>query len=463
MEEYKDMTKQNVHKKLAAGALTLALASTIAACSSDDGAPGGGSGEDAAEGQVYYLSFSPENADNWVELGNAYTEETGIPVTVQTAASGTYESTLMSEMAKSEPPTLFQVNGPVGLATWGEYGVDLADTPVHQHLQDKTMALEGPDGSVLAMPFMIETYGLIYNKTLLADYFTKPYAAVSSVEEINGFDTLKAVVESIQENKDDLGVDGAFTSAGFDASSDWRFKTHLANMPLYFELSQTQIEGQPETIEGTYLPNYKNIFDLYINNSTVEPTTLAGKTMEDATAEFALGEAVFLQNGTWAYGDLSAAGMADDELGMLPIYIGAPDEENQGLTTGTEGFWMVNNRASEADQKATLDFLEWVITSDTGREMITGPMGYVTPFDSFEGYESTNPLILADVESRDAGKFSVAWYFTMMPSDEWKNGVAQALLTYAQGTGDWSSVETAFVDGWAEEVTLVDGQSGDEG
>ncbi len=459
MEEKRDTSMRNIRKILAAGVTTLALAGTLTACSSDDG-----KGSDAAgEGQVYLLNFKPEQADAWVALGEAYTEETGIPVTIQTAASGTYESTLKSEMAKSAPPTIFQVNGPVRLATWGEYGADLKDTPLYEHLQDKDMALAGAeDESVVAIPYVIETYGLIYNKALLEDYTTKPYAVIKSVDEIDNFDTLKDVAESIQKNKDDLGVLGAFTSAGFDASSDWRFKTHLANIPLYYELSQTEIDGQPETIEGTYLPNYKNIFDLYINNSTTAPNTLAGKTMEDATAEFALGEAVFLQNGTWAYGDLSAAGVADEDLGMLPIYIGVDGEEDQGLTTGSENFWMVNNKASEADQKASIDFLTWCITSDTGRESLTNDMGFVTPFDSFEGYESSNPLIIADAESRAAGKTPVAWYFTMMPSEEWKNGVGSALLAYAQGTGEWSAVETAFVDGWASEVALID-DNADEG
>lgn len=467
------MSQRRFRKSLLSGAMAFALAGSLVACSSsDDDANGGtggdtatgdaGSGEATGDGQVYLLNFKPEQADAWVALADAYTAETGVPVTVQTAASGTYESTLRSEMAKSESPTVFQVNGPVGLAIWGDYGADLSDTPLYEHLADKDMALTGADDSILAIPYVIETYGLIYNKAILNDYIAQPFSVISSVDEINSFDTLKAVVESIQENKDELGVDGAFTSAGFDASSDWRFKTHLANLPLYFELSNVELDGQPESIEGTYMSNYKDIFDLYINNSTVEPTTLAGKTMEDATAEFALGEAVFLQNGTWAYGDLSAAGMADEDLGMLPIFIGADGEENQGLTTGSENYWMVNKQASEADQQASIDFLSWAITSDTGRDSLTNEMGFVTPFDSFDGYESTNPLILADIEARAAGKFSVAWYFTMMPSEEWKNGVGSALLSYAQGTGDWDAVETAYVDGWAEEVALIASQSDDD-
>ena len=228
-------------------------------------------------------------------------------------------------------------------------------------------------------------------------------------------------------------------------------KTHLANLPIYYEYKADGINST-DAIKGTYLDNYKQIFDLYITDSTCEPTVLSSKTGEDAASEFALGEAVFYQNGTWAYNDIKDNEVADEDLGMLPIYIGVEGEENQGLCTGSENYWCVNNKASEADIQATLDFMNWVISSDEGRTSLSQDMGFVTPFDTFtEEYQAQNPLVTAANEYIDAGKESVAWCFTTMPSENWKNGVGSALLEYAQGTGDWDAVKTAFVDGWATE------------
>ena len=140
---------------------------------------------------------------------------------------------------------------------------------------------------------------------------------------------------------------------------------------------------------------------------------------------------------------------------MLPIYIGAEGEENQGLCTGSENYWCINNKASEEDIQATLDFLNWVITSDTGKQAMTD-MGFVTPFSSIgDEYLPENPLLLAANEYIAAGKTPVAWCFSTMPSEEWKNGVGSALLEYAQGTGNWDAVVTAFVDGWAAEVAAT--------
>ncbi len=432
-------------KKLTKVAVSAAImASAFAVSASADG------------GKVYYLNFAPEVADQWEALAEQYSEETGTEVQVVTAASGTYESTLKSEMDKSDAPTLFQVNGPVGLATWKDYCYDLKDTEVYKDLASDDFALINEDGSVSGIAYKIETYGLIYNKTLLNEYFETDGAVVTSVEEINNFDTLKAVVEDITAKKEELGIEGAFTSAGMDSSSDWRFKTHLANLPIYYEYKADGITST-DAIKGTYLDNYKNIWDLYINNATCEPSMISSKSAEDARAEFALGEAVFYQNGTWeTSGILEEGDLTEDDLGMLPIYIGVEGEENQGLCTGSENYWCVNAKASEEDIQATVDFLTWCISSDEGRTAISKDMGFATPFTTFDdNYAADNVLVNEAAKYVEDGKTSVTWCFTTMPSENWKDGVGSALLEYAQGTGEWDGVVTAFVDGWATEYAAA--------
>ena len=443
MEEKGSMMNRTI--KAAVGMIAIAAMSvgTLAACGSDSSSSDG-------KGKVYYLNFKPEANDAWQALAKKYTKKTGVEVKVQTAASGTYEQTLKSEIAKSEAPTLFQVNGPVGYQNWKSYTADMSDTEPYKELIDQSVALEDGD-KVVGVPYAMETYGIIYNKDILNKYIATDGAKIKSVDDIDNFDTLKAVADDMQAKKDELGIKGAFTSAGFDSSSDWRFKTHLANLPLYYEFKQDKITEQPETIKGTYLPQYKQIFDLYLKDSTTEPTQLSSKTGNDATSEFSLGEAAFYQNGTWAWSDLNKNGMKADSLGMLPIYIGVKGEEKQGLATGSENYWCINDKASDADKKATKDFLKWVITDKDGIESISSDMGLTTPFKTFSDVKSDNPLTQAAVEDQNSGKTAVSWNFTMMPSEEWKNKLGSALLEYAQGTGDWNAVKTAFVDGWKTE------------
>jgi len=399
-------------------------------------------------GKVYYLNFKPEQDKDWQALAKTYTEKTGVPVTVLTAASGEYEATLTSEITKTNAPTLFQVNGPVGLANWSDYCYDLSNTDVYSELTSDEFALK-ENGKVLGIAYVIETYGIIYNKTILDKYFASDYSSVKSTADINGFEKLKTVAEEIQAHKSELGVDGAFTSAGMDVSSDWRFKTHLANVPIYYEYKDNNITSTP-AIKGTYLDNYRAIWDLYINNSTVAPNQIATKTSDDAVAEFSRGKAVFYQNGTWATNDITGEGkLGTDEIGMLPIYIGAEGEENQALCTGSENYWCVNREASDEDIKATLDFMYWVVTSEEGTSALAEDMGFVAPFKKAK--ESSNPLVADANAYIEKGKTPVAWYFSTIPSETWKNGVGGALTAYAEGTGSWDDVKAAFIQGWENE------------
>lgn len=413
----------------------------LAGCGSSSG--DSDSSKSDAKGKVYYLNFKPEADEQWQALAEAYTEETGVPVTVLTAASGEYEKTLKSEMAKTDAPTLFQVNGPVGLESWKDYCYDLKDSAIAGELTDENFALM--DGEKMAgIAYVVENYGIIYNKALLKE-------AGYSAEDITNFESFKKVVEDITKNKDKLGF-SAFTSAGMDGSSDWRFKTHLANLPIHYEYKDEGINNT-DAIKGTYLDNYRQIWDLYINNATCDPALLSTKTGDDAVAEFATEEAVFYQNGTWALNDVADVG--EENLGILPIYIGVEGEEEQGVCTGTENYWCVNAKASEDDIQATLDFMNWCVTSDEGVEAMCSEMGFVIPFKS--NLESDNVLVNEANKYLEEGKTPVTWDFSTMPSEEWKNGVGSALTAYAadQTDANWDAVVKAFVDGWASEASAA--------
>ncbi|WEV58904.1 ABC transporter substrate-binding protein [Bifidobacterium sp. ESL0728] len=432
---------------LAAG-LALAMCASMGACGSSSKS----SDTNAADG-VYYLNNKPEIANSIQDLAKAYTKETGAPITVQTAASGTYQQSLKSELAKSAPPTLFQVQGPVVLNTWKAYAAEMSDTEIYKQLKDQSAVLRSQDGKqVLAVPVVTETYGLIYRKDLLQKYFDMPGASIKSVKGIKDFKTLKTVADEIQANKDKIGVKGAFTSMGFDSSTTWRWNIHLSNIPLAYEFEKDNITKQPETIKGTYLPQLKQITDLYLKDSTTATSELSGKTMNDAVDDLTAGDAVFFQNGSWSWPDLVQGGMKADQIGAIPIYTGIDGESDHGMATGSETFWCINKKASPKAQKATKDFLKWLITSDTGRKTWSKTMGFTTQFKTFTGkYDSGNPIMKASDAYAKAGKKNVAWDFVYIPSEEWKTDMSNALLEYSQGTSSWDKVKTAYVDNWAKE------------
>ena len=392
-------------------------------------------------GSVYYLNFKPEADEAWQALAKTYTEKTGVKVTVVTAASGTYADTLTAELDKSEAPTMFQAGNQGAIDTFGDWCLDLRDTDVYKEMTTDAFNLKGTDGAVLSIGYCYESYGIIVNKALLKQ-------AGYELTDIKDFASLKAAADDIHARAAELGFD-AFTSAGLDVTSSWRFSGHLFNMPLFYQARDNGWTSQPSAITADYLDNFKAIWDLYTTDSATTGAALTTATGDQAEAEFGKGEAVFYQNGTWEYANLTGEkfGMNPADLAMIPIYCGVAGEEKAGLCSGTENCWAVNKKASEADQKATLDFMKWVVTSDEGTTMLAAEFGPCP----FKNAKTPDNVFCADANALlAAGNYNVDWAFNWTPAvDDFRAGVVDALTQYVAGTGDWAAVETSIVDGWA--------------
>ncbi|NTV90955.1 MAG: ABC transporter substrate-binding protein [Clostridiales bacterium] len=414
----------------------------------------------AATGEIYYLNFKPEVADIYKDIAAAYLKETGNTLKVVTAASGTYEQTLKSEIEKADAPTLFQINGPRGYANWKDYCADLKDSELYKHLTDKNLAVT-VNGGVYGIPYVVEGYGIIYNNAIMTKYFALANKAsdVKSVDEINSFAKLKAVVEDMTKNKDALGIKGVFASTSLKSGEDWRWQTHLANVPIFYEFKNNNVDltgDATKTVKFQYADNYKNIFDLYINNSTVSSKLLGTKQVSDSMAEFALGQCAMVQNGNWAWGQIKGVDgnvVKEEDVKFMPIYTDVDGEDKQGLCSGTENFFSINSKASPEKQKLAQDFIYWLFSSATGKDFVTNKLGFIAPFDTFSDTEKpTDPLAKEVLRwMSKEGAVNVAWNFTVFPSQTFKDNFGANLLQYAQGKMKWDDVKAKFISDWASE------------
>ncbi len=457
-------------KKMFAAALAASLvAASLTGCggTASSGSSAGSTGNTAAssgKGQVYYLNFKPEQADQFNAIAKAYTQKTGVSVKVQTAASGTYEQTLKSEMAKSDAPTIFICNGPVGYKTWGSYCADLTNADITKHLTNTSLALK--DGNkIVGVPLAVEGYGIIYNQAIMNKYFKLDGAKAKSMDEINNFAKLKAVVEDMTAKKAKLGIKGVFASTSLKTGEDWRWQTHLANIPITYELqdNKTDIAAGVKEIKFKYSDEYKNIFDLYLNNSVTDKKMLGSKSVGDSTGEFALGQVAMVQNGSWVWSDISKTDgnvVGKDDIKFMPIYTGHSGEQDQGLCIGTENFACINTKASADDQKASIDFLNWLYTGE-GMDYVTkgasdGGLGFIAPYDTFKGKSPDGPLAKQVVQWENNKKVKIVpWDFTCFPSQNFKNKFGAALLQYVQGQKTWSDVKNEVVKDWKSEAAAT--------
>ncbi len=432
-------------------ALLLALSALLCSCGRNDG--------------VYFLNFKPESADAYEEIVKAYEKETGVSVRVVTAASGTYEQTLKSEIAKKNAPVIFQINGPVGYAAWKDYCLDLKDSAIYKHLTDKSLAIKDGEG-VYGVPYVVEGYGIIYNDEITDKYFALQNRATTyaSMDDIRSFRDLKALVEDMTAHKGDLGIDGVFAATSLKSGEDWRWQTHLANVPLYYEFLDKNVNlSNPATykeVDFKYSQEFKNLFDLYIHNSTTDPKLLGSVQVADSMAEFALGKCAMVQNGNWAYSQIKGVDgnvVSADDVHFLPLYMGISEEESQGLCTGTENYFAINKNASKEDQDAALAFLEWLFTSESGKKLVNEKLDFIAPFDTFTDKEKPSDPLSREIsdwlEKEDV--YNVPWSFTVFPGQTFKSDFGAALLQYAQGVKSWDEVKSVFVQRWKEESTAA--------
>ena len=428
------------------GTGALAVTATLAACSHDS------SGADS-DGDVYFLNFKPESEQAFKEIATAYKDKAGVNVKVVTAASGNYEQTLKAEVAKSNPPTLFNINGPVGYANWAGYASDLSDTEFAKQVTDDKLVLKADD-KVVGVPLGIEGYGIIYNAAILRKYFALPGAKATKVDEIKGFDKLKDVVEDMQAKKADLGIEGVFAATSLAPGEEWRWHSHLASYPLFYEYRDDQVDNL-DVIKLTYSENYKQIFDLYLSNSTVPASRTTAKTVTDSMADFALGKAAMVQNGNWAWSQISEVEgntVQAEDVHFLPIYIGVSGEDKAGIAIGTENYLTINSQASEKARKATQDFLTWLFADPEGSALAAEKLSTIAPYKAYTDLKPSDPLgkeVASFMERSEL--YPVTWAFATLPSLEFKNQLGQHLSQYASGKEDWSKVEHYFVTQWATE------------
>ena len=449
-------------KRLVAWIMSAVMLFVFASCGKKNNTANN-NGTDKGALEIYYLNFKPEIADIYKDIAQTYEKETGVKVKVVTAASDTYETTLKSEIAKSEAPTIFQINGPVGLSGWKNYCLDLKDTKLYSYLIDKNLAVKEGD-AVYGIPYVVEGYGIIYNNEIMEKYFDLPDKAVdiNSAQEINNFSKLKAVVEDMTKHKAQLGIDGVFASTSMSGGESWRWDSHLASVPMYYEMKD--IDANTSTVSSaytakevkfTYADKFKNLLDLYINNSVSEKGVLGSKSVNDSMSEFALGRAAMVQNGNWAWSEIekvSGNKVKEDSIKYLPLYMGIDGEENQGLWIGTENYLAINSKVSKEKQEASIAFLEWLFSSETGKKYVTEKLGFIAPFNTFDDDEKPDdPLAREILDWMNRDVETVDWTFNSFPSQDFKTAFGDAMLEYFQGTKDWDYVKKTVVDTWKSE------------
>ena len=370
-------------------------------------------------------------------LASRFMDVSGIDVSVVSPSPGKYSDFLNDNLTgSSDDPTLFMLGGLGDFEKFGFECLDLSEAAVTKELVDDEYRLLGTNGKTYGIACVIESYGLTVNTRLLEK-------AGYSLSDITCFQDLKHISEDITKRENELGF-SAFTSATIgNSDGSYRLSEHAPAIPLYYELRDNDFNiGM--NLHGTYLDQFKDYVDLVLNHTTSSGKESVGQSLEEARKEFLSEKAVFHQDGSWGANDLQIA--LRKQAAVIPIYMGMPGEESQGINITCSYYWCVNKHASADDIEATLQFLQWISTSKEAIDLMTEDMGYLVPFKNASVPD--NIYLQTLYQNIEDGKIPVQQFYRYGNGRAWASRINNAIESYAAGYGDWDQVREAFITLW---------------
>ena len=421
-----------------------------------------GCGKEKEKNEIVLMNFKPEAKEAYQTIAEEYYKQTGVEVKIVSPEDGTYDETLAEMMKGDDQPSIIQLNGYVSYEKWKDYCENLISSSLYTDMTDQNMVISSAT-TIDAVPFAIEGYGIIYNDAILQKYFALEDKGTDfkSVSEIDSYNEFKKLVEDMTAHKDELGIEGVFASTSLAENERWRWSNHLSNVPLYYEIGkQTSYANYmiatiaTREIKFTYENEFKNVFDLYVENSCTPKIQLENKTTADSMEEFAKGRCAMVQNGSWSYQQIASVEgkvVEDDDIKIMPIYIGAPGESSQGICISTESYYAVNKNVSKEEKEKAIAFLEWMYTTDEGVELVVNELGFYAPYKKFANVEYSNPLVNEVLEWNEKENINnIPWIFPSYPSEEFKDALGKDLLEYVNQNITWKTLVANTKENWAK-------------
>ena len=427
-------------KKFLFLAFTLVLSMLLAACSSD-GSDESANGNNSSAEQVSIDIFQGkvEFKDQFEDLVAKYEDENpNVSISVETVGGGTdYAPVLKSAFSAGDAPDIFNVTGPQDVIDYNEYLTDLSDTAAAEAALEGTLKAVTDGDQILGLPFNQEGYGLVYNKQIFEDAGITP-------EEILTYEDLEAAVQKIDGMKEELGIEAVFALPGKEA---WVMGDHLANAFLAPEFNHDIIEAfNADTVAIEKADEMKRFLDLQADYS-VGPV-LSLDYSQQVEEYFSLGQVAMIQQGNWVYPSVE---QMDEELaqniGMLPI----PVEGFEGsLPVGVPNNWAVNNQGTDAEIQAAKDFLDWMYTSEVGKEAVLKDFKFIPAYEGYDTSKISDPLSKDIYEYSEAGN-TIGWIFGGYPSNPWGTDVMGSnMQRYLADDYTWDEVIEDSIAKWEE-------------
>ncbi|GAA0464373.1 ABC transporter substrate-binding protein [Alkalibacillus silvisoli] len=407
------------------------IGTLLAGCGSDEG-----SSDDQVEVDVF--QFKVEFREEFQQLAETYEEENpGVDINITTVGGGEdYGSALRSRFNSGNEPSIFNVGGPQDVEDWSDYLADLSETESANAALPGTLDGVTSNDGIYGLPYNQEGYGFIYNTRIFGE-------AGIDVESIHSFDDLVDAVETLDAQKEELGLDAVFAFPGGEA---WVTGLHLSNTFLAPEFDHNVMDAyEANEVEFEYSEAYKSIVDLQ-NEYSAQPTVSLDYSQQ-VEELFSLQRVAIIQQGNWVYPSIAGIDeeFANEHTDIMPIPVEGYEEGL--LPVGVPMYWAVNENLDEEVVEASKDFLDWLYTSDLGKEAVVNDFNFIPAYDGYDVEDINDPLSQTIYEYSENDQ-TIGWVFMGYPTGWGEDQLGALIQKYLSEEASWDEIISETQEAW---------------
>lgn len=390
---------------------------------------------------VDIFQFKVEFKDQFEALAKEYEKEhEGVKINITTVGGGDdYGAALRSKFASGNEPAIFNVGGPQDIKDWQSKLTDLSDTKASNKAFKGTLDPVTREGKILGLPFNEEGYGFIYNKSVFEKAGIDP-------KSLDSYAKFEEAVKTLDSKKEDLGLKSVFAFAGKET---WVTGLHLSNLFISPEFDENIVSTfDSKTLDFKYSQAMKKIVDLQ-NKYSVQPT-ISLDYSQQVEELFSMGKVAMIKQGNWVYKSIADIDQefADNNIGIIPVPVDG--YKSDSIAVGIPMYWAVNNTKDDAVIKASKDFIDWMYTSETGKEYVLTKFNFIPAYEGYDTSKLTDPLSIEIANYIKEDKI-INWVFMGYPSGWGMNNLGANLQKYLGGNASWEEVIDTAKEAWAEE------------
>lgn len=379
------------------------------------------------------------------EMAVVFEEKTGVKIEVMPVTDGDSPYTKVVSLYNSgTPATLAILDTTDVIALAEEKAADLSDEAWTKEAEGY---LTEVNGRVYSFPLCIEGRGMIYNQAVIEEALGESFDP-ASITTIDEFRTLL-----------DRLVEAGITRPVSLAKEDWSLGAH--HLQYIYETYDGTSEGAQKVIEalksGDFdlagyerLNEFLDMFDILKTYNVARGDPL-GADYDEMAIDLVDGKTAFWFNGNWAWPNLEEAGAeTTDAYGFLPYFMNNDpnDFANQQIQGSPSKQVMLDGQmASENETKAAKEFLNWIVYSEIGQQMLVNKCSLIPPFKN-NPYEPNDPLsrdIYEHVQEDRAFNASA-----IVPNDHWSI-LGAAMQKYLAGRSDRTELIDTIQSYWDEQ------------